>query len=214
MLTNRWAISLAALMLCALLPSGVHAQLFGDTPIQEQSKRHAVKFDQKFKPRQIIVSFTDRRLYFVVEAGKAISYPIAIPREKSRWSGIETVSLKKINPPWTPTPEMMRENPKLPAYVPGGHPMNPLGVRALYLGNTAYRIHGTDAPWTIGSNVSKGCVRMFNEDVTELYDMVPVGTKVVVTWQSFAKTAALDEPALAAEPQPSFSVLDILNGNR
>lgn len=80
---------------------------------------------------------------------------------------------------------MRRENPKLPAFVPGGHPLNPLGVRALYLGGTMYRIHGTDAPWTIGTAVSKGCIRMYNEDVLDLYPRVPVGTRVTVTWQRF-----------------------------
>ena len=80
---------------------------------------------------------------------------------------------------------MLRENPKLPSWVPGGHPMNPLGVRALYLGSSTYRIHGTDAPWTIGTAASKGCIRMFNRDVLDLYPRVPVGTKVTVTWQRF-----------------------------
>ena len=95
-----------------------------------------------------------------------MSYPIAVPREKSRWQGTTFVSDKRINPAWTPTPEMRRENPTLPNWVPGGHPMNPLGNRAIYLGSSAYRIHGTDAPWTIGQAVSKGCVRMHNDDVT------------------------------------------------
>jgi lipoprotein-anchoring transpeptidase ErfK/SrfK len=81
---------------------------------------------------------------------------------------------------------MRRENPKLPAHVPGGHPLNPLGVRALYLGSSLYRIHGTDAPWTIGSAVSKGCIRMYNEDVVDLYRRTRVGTKVTVTWKRFS----------------------------
>ena len=80
---------------------------------------------------------------------------------------------------------MRRENPKLPSFLPGGHPKNPMGKRALYLGDTLYRIHGTDAPWTVGRAVSKGCIRMYNEDVIDLYKQVPVGTKVVVTWKRF-----------------------------
>ena len=112
-------------------------------------------------------------------------YPIAIPREQSRWQGVTTVTQKRINPSWTPTPTMIAENPRLPRWVPGGHPMNPLGVRGLYLGSSTYRIHGTDAPWTIGSAVSKGCIRMYNEDVLDLYPRVPLGTKVTVTWQRF-----------------------------
>ena len=95
------------------------------------------------------------------------------------------MSDKRVNPSWTPTPEMLRENPRLPRWVPGGHPMNPLGVRALYLGSSSYRIHGTDAPWTIGQAVSKGCVRMLNDDVLDLYPRVPVGARVTVTWQRF-----------------------------
>jgi lipoprotein-anchoring transpeptidase ErfK/SrfK len=84
---------------------------------------------------------------------------------------------------------MMRENPRLPSYVPGGHPMNPLGVRALYLGTTTYRIHSTDAPWTIGDAASKGCIRMFNEHVLDLYERVEQGSRVTVTWDRFDKAA-------------------------
>jgi lipoprotein-anchoring transpeptidase ErfK/SrfK len=147
--------------------------------------RSTVAFSSKYAPRQIIVSFGDRKLYWVHKRGEAISYPIAVPREQSRWSGVTSVSDKRVNPSWTPTPSMLRENPRLPSWVPGGHPMNPLGVRALYLGSSAYRIHGTDAPWTIGTAASKGCIRMYNEDVLHLYPRVPVGTRVTVTWQRF-----------------------------
>ena len=155
--------------------------LWGGEPEYGGGKKQTVSFDPKFSAGQIIVSFGDRRLYHITKSGQATSYPIAIPREQSRWQGNTTVSAKRENPDWRPTPEMLRENPKLPSWVPGGHPMNPLGVRALYLGSSTYRIHGTDAPWTIGQNVSKGCIRMFNEDVIDLYPRVPTGTKVVVT---------------------------------
>ncbi len=147
--------------------------------------RQTVSFDPQYRAGQIIVSFGDRRLYLISKAGTALSYPIAVPREQSRWQGKITVTAKRENPSWTPTPEMIRENPKLPSWVPGGHPMNPLGVRALYLGSSTYRIHGTDAPWTIGQAVSKGCIRMFNEDVLDLYPRVPVGMRVTVTWERF-----------------------------
>lgn len=151
----------------------------------EQGGRQSVSFSPRYEPGQIIVSFADRRLYHIMGRGRAVSYPIAVPREKSRWEGKTVVSMKRENPAWTPTPEMRRENSRLPSWVPGGHPMNPLGVRALYLGSTSYRIHGTDAPWTIGQAVSKGCIRMYNEDVLHLYPLVPVGTPVTVTWQEF-----------------------------
>jgi lipoprotein-anchoring transpeptidase ErfK/SrfK len=147
--------------------------------------REVVSFQPTHAPGQIIVSFGDRRLYWVHRRGEAISYPIAIPREKSRWQGVTAVSDKRVNPDWTPTAEMRRENPRLPPHVPGGHPRNPLGVRALYLGSSMYRIHGTDAPWTIGDAVSKGCIRLYNEDVLDLYRRVPVGTRVTVTWRRF-----------------------------
>lgn len=152
--------------------------------------RHTVVFIPEFERGEIIVSFADRRLYHVTQKGRATSYPIAVPREQSRWEGKTVVSMKRENPPWTPTTDMKRENPRLPSWVPGGHPMNPLGVRALYLGATTYRIHGTDAPWTIGQAVSKGCIRMYNEDVLELYPKIPVGTRVTVTWQRFQAPAA------------------------
>jgi len=151
----------------------------------DASGREIVRFDPRFEAGQIIVSFGDRRLYFVPQRGEAISYPIAVPREEDRWEGSTTVSNKRVNPSWTPTPAMVAENPRLPRWVPGGHPMNPLGVRALYLGTSTYRIHGTDAPWTIGTAVSKGCIRMYNQDVLDLYPRIPVGTPVLVTWEQF-----------------------------
>lgn len=153
-------------------------------------------------PGEVIASFGDRKLYFVTRPGEAIAYPIAIPREQSRWQGVTSVSSKRENPSWTPTPTMRAENPRLPMWVPGGHPMNPLGVRALYLGSSAYRIHGTDAPWTIGSAVSKGCIRMYNQDVLDLYPRVRVGAKVTVTWQRYSTSAVASAPAAVdAEPK-------------
>jgi lipoprotein-anchoring transpeptidase ErfK/SrfK len=154
------------------------------------SGKSVVAIDKQLATGSIIVSFQDRRLYLVTKSGEAMSYPIAIPRQQDDWQGALVVTEKKVNPSWTPTPAMIKENPKLPSWVPGGHPYNPLGVRALYLGSTAYRIHGTDAPWTIGEPVSKGCIRMYNNDVVDLYDRVPVGTKVTVTWTSYSSKVA------------------------
>jgi lipoprotein-anchoring transpeptidase ErfK/SrfK len=151
--------------------------------------KETLTFPSTYAPGEIVVSFGDRHLYYVEARGRALSYPIAIPREQDRWEGVTTISDKKINPSWIPTADMMRENPRLPSYVPGGHPMNPLGVRALYLGTTTYRIHGTDAPWTIGDAASKGCIRMFNEHVLDLYERVGQGARVTVTWSRFASTS-------------------------
>ena len=148
-----------------------------------------VRFPGNNAKGSIVVSFADKRLYYVTGPGQAISYPIATPRDQSRWQGQMTISDKRVNPSWTPTPTMIRENPRLPSWVPGGHPMNPLGVRALYLGSSAYRIHGTDAPWTIGQPVSKGCIRMYNQDVIDLFNRVPVGTRVTVTYNRIAASS-------------------------
>lgn len=164
------------------------------------SGKEVVRFAPSYKPGQIVVSFGDRRLYHVVRVGEAVSYPIAIPREQSRWQGVMSITQKRVNPSWTPTPTMRAENPRLPMWVPGGHPMNPLGVRGLYLGSSTYRIHGTDAPWTIGQPVSKGCIRMYNQDVIELYDRVNVGTKVTVTWQRFNGSAVASSSEAAERP--------------
>jgi lipoprotein-anchoring transpeptidase ErfK/SrfK len=169
----------------AVMPQQAHADwladLFGDSNGNIQN-RYMTRIAPSFQPGQIVVSFGDRRLYYVLQKGQAISYPIAIPKGDARWQGQSTVSDKRINPTWTPTADMRRENPKLPAFVPGGHPRNPLGIRALYLGASMYRIHGTDAPWQIGQEVSHGCIRMLNEDVVDLYDRAPIGTRVTVTW--------------------------------
>lgn len=197
------AVAVAAL---AGSPGVAHAQagsggladlLWGGEP-EFGGGRQTVTFNPEYKAGQIIVSFGDRRLYLVTKPGQALSYPIAIPREQSRWEGRTTVSSKRENPDWRPTPTMLQENPRLPSWVPGGHPMNPLGVRALYLGSSLYRIHGTDAPWTIGQAVSKGCIRMFNEDVLDLYPRVPTGTTVTVTWERF-KTDGLQTAAAPNE---------------
>ena len=164
------------------------AQLFwdwGGGDERDASGREVERFSPQFGPGEVIVSFGDRRLYFIDRPGVAISYPIAIPRDQDRWEGVTTISDKKVNPTWRPTADMLAENPHLPPFVPGGHPQNPLGVRALYLGTSAYRIHGTDAPWTIGTAVSKGCIRMYNQDVLDLYPRVAIGARVTVTWQRF-----------------------------
>jgi len=187
-LTVYSAIAALTVMTFAVTaPRAAHAQFWGDS--NSTSGSETVSFSKRYAPGQIIVSFGDRRLYHVVARGRAVSYPIAVPRPQSRWQGTLRVSRKQVNPTWTPTASMRRENPNLPSVVPGGHPRNPLGKRALYLGSTLYRIHGTDAPWTIGQNVSKGCIRMHNSHVAELYNRVRVGAKVVATWKRYSTNA-------------------------
>ena len=174
----------AAAMLLFFLPGQACAGLFdffGESA-PRTSGRQLVMFPARVDPGTIVVRFSERRLYYVLPGQRAISYPIGAPTGEALWSGISYVSEKRVNPNWTPTEEMRRENPTLPASVPGGHPRNPLGVRAMYLGKTTYRIHGTDAPWTVGQPVSHGCIRMLNSDVIDLYERVPIGTRVVVLW--------------------------------
>jgi lipoprotein-anchoring transpeptidase ErfK/SrfK len=207
---SRAAIAAAALA-TFLWAQPASAQLFwdwGGGSVVGDSGREIVRFSPQFAQGQIIVSFGDRRLYFVTAPGEAISYPIAIPRDEDRWEGVTPVSDKRVNPSWTPTPAMMAENPRLPRWVPGGHPMNPLGVRALYLGSSAYRIHGTDAPWTIGTAVSKGCIRMYNKDVLDLYPRVSIGAMVVVTWQHFNNPVADFASTSHAPSRPTLRPID------
>ncbi|MEQ1616389.1 MAG: L,D-transpeptidase [Hyphomicrobiaceae bacterium] len=197
----------AAMFGLAALSASASAQSWdwGGGSAVDGSGRETVNFSPSYKPGQLVVSFGDRRLYHVTAIGKAESYPIAIPREQSRWQGVMSITQKRVNPSWTPTPTMRAENPRLPMWVPGGHPMNPLGVRGLYLGSSTYRIHGTDAPWTIGQPVSKGCIRMYNQDVIALYDRVPVGTKVTVTWQRFQAGAAVADNQIEEKKAVSVS---------
>jgi len=146
-----------------------------------QTGRQEIMFSPKYGRGVIIISFADRRLYYTHKKGAALSYPIGVPTGRAVWAGTLRVSRKAVNPGWTPTASMRRENPKLPGHVKGGDPRNPLGVRALYLGSTLYRIHGTDAPWTVGQNVTHGCIRLYNNDVIDLYNRARVGTKVIIT---------------------------------
>ncbi len=201
--------AVAAAIGAAAMPATASAQGFIDFlwggDAEWGGKRQVVSFTTQVKPGQIVVSFGDRRLYLVTKLGQAISYPIAVPREQSRWQGVLPVTDKRENPAWTPTPDMIKENPRLPSWVPGGHPMNPLGVRAMYLGSSTYRIHGTDAPWTIGQAVSKGCIRMFNEDVLDLYPRVPIGTKVTVTWDRYDTSGAIETASVSSATSSASS---------
>ncbi len=201
------AVSVCAITLAISASTPASAQSFWGSSwgANSVSDKQTVAFPKKYSAGQLIVSFGDRRLYYVTGRGRAISYPIAVPRSQSRWQGVERVSMKRVNPPWTPTPSMRRENPRLPVYVPGGHPRNPLGVRAIYLGSTLYRIHGTDAPWTIGKNVSKGCIRLHNAHVVELYKRVRVGMKVTTTWKRF-RTSSVASGGSRSKPFNPFGI--------
>jgi lipoprotein-anchoring transpeptidase ErfK/SrfK len=130
-------------------------------------------------PGTIIVQTQERYLYVVLPGGRALRYGIGVGRAGFQWQGLLKITRKQEWPDWTPPPEMIARQPYLPRWMAGG-PGNPLGARALYLGNTVYRIHGTNQPQTIGTAVSSGCFRLVNADVIDLYDRIPVGTKVIV----------------------------------
>jgi len=138
-----------------------------------------VSYDGPQRAGTIVIDTSDRFLYLVGENGMARRYGVGVGRQGFQWTGRHRITMKREWPGWTPPPQMRKRQPELPAYMPGG-PDNPLGARALYLGSTLYRIHGSNAPWSIGHAVSSGCIRMRNEDVIDLYGRVGVGTMVVV----------------------------------
>ena len=162
-----------------------------DAPQQEEAADPAQRpFDPKYEKQvvdyhgkegagTIVVDTPNKFLFLVQGDGKALRYGIGVGRPGFTWSGVKTISAKKEWPAWTPPPEMLARRPDLPRHMEGG-PQNPLGARAMYLGSSLYRIHGSNEPWTIGTNVSSGCIRMRNEDVIDLYGRVNVGARVVV----------------------------------
>ncbi len=156
---------------------------FGARPqsraIDPQFLPQQVPYTGAEKPGTVVIDSRKRFLYLVEEGGMATRYGVGVGRDGFGWSGVKTISAKKEWPDWRPPEEMLQRRPDLPRYMAGG-PANPLGARALYLGDSLYRIHGSNEPWTIGQAVSSGCFRMRNEDVEDLYERVKIGTKVVV----------------------------------
>ncbi len=148
-------------------------------PVDPKYDRQLVDYRSEEKPGTIVIDTPHHFLFLVQDNGKAMRYGIGVGRPGFTWEGVKTISAKKEWPDWRPPPEMIQRRPDLPRYMAGG-PENPLGARAMYLGSTVYRIHGSNEPWTIGSNVSSGCIRLRNADVVDLYNRVQVGTKVVV----------------------------------
>jgi lipoprotein-anchoring transpeptidase ErfK/SrfK len=167
----------------------------------EHLRRTVVAFDTREAPGTIVIDTGNTYLYYVLGQGRAIRYGVGVGREGFTWSGVQTVSRKTEWPDWIPPSEMVARQPYLPRFM-GGGPGNPLGARALYLGNSIYRIHGTNDPTTIGQFVSSGCIRMTNEDVIDLFGKVNIGTKVVVLPKS--QNRPLD--AYAAMPAAASSV--------
>ncbi|WP_205769898.1 L,D-transpeptidase [Microvirga sp. KLBC 81] len=158
-------------------PASFFERLFGG-PISPTARR-LVSWSGTHRPGTIVISTSQRRLYFVLGNGQAIQYGVGVGRPGFTWAGIKTVSMKREWPDWSPPAAMLRRRPDLPRYMPGGLG-NPLGARALYLGSSMYRIHGSNEPETIGYAVSSGCIRMTNADIIDLYNRTRIGTKVVV----------------------------------
>jgi lipoprotein-anchoring transpeptidase ErfK/SrfK len=153
-----------------------------DKDLPPEFRRTSVFYRSDYPPGTIIVNTADRFLYLIMGDNVALRYGIGVGRDGFQWGGIHKITRKAEWPDWTPPPEMIERQPYLPRFMAGG-PGNPLGARALYIGTTVYRIHGTNAPETIGQAVSSGCFRLVNDDIIDLYARVPVGTKVVVQHQ-------------------------------
>jgi lipoprotein-anchoring transpeptidase ErfK/SrfK len=187
----------AVLLTPAVVSSAANAQTFGYASAQpsayptdevvgsdkgampERLRRTVVAFSTTEAPGTVIIDTGNTTLYYVLGQGRAIRYGVGVGREGFTWSGVQTISRKAEWPDWHPPSEMIARQPYLPRFMAGG-PGNPLGARAMYLGTSQYRIHGTNDPSTIGKFVSSGCVRLTNEDVTDLFSRVDVGTRVVV----------------------------------
>jgi len=153
-----------------------------DADLPPELRRQSVYYRTEQPPGTIIVNTADRFLYLIMGNGVALRYGIGVGRDGFQWGGTQKITLKREWPDWVPPPEMIERQPYLPRWMAGG-PGNPLGARAMNLGATVYRIHGTNAPETIGQAVSSGCFRLVNDDVIDLYSRVPVGTKVMVQHQ-------------------------------
>jgi len=151
----------------------------GAVGLPARLRRQVVSYATREAPGTIIIDTPNTYLYLVLRNGQAIRYGIGVGRDGFTWSGVQSITKKAEWPDWMPPAEMIARQPYLPRYMAGG-PGNPLGARAMYLGGTIYRIHGTNAPGTIGTQVSSGCIRLTNEDVADLYSRVNVGTRVIV----------------------------------
>jgi lipoprotein-anchoring transpeptidase ErfK/SrfK len=227
---SRASIALAytaALLMTSLIISSAHAQSLGyapqdpsalpqayvndggvpqdeDSVLPDRLRRQVVNFDTREAPGTIIIDTGNTYLYYVLGGGQAIRYGVGVGRQGFTWAGVQSISRKAEWPDWYPPSEMIARQPYLPRFVAGG-PGNPLGARAMYLGSSEYRIHGTNDPATIGKFVSSGCIRLTNEDVSDLFSRVNVGTKVVVLPKNAplqARAGAMQPASTVARPLP------------
>jgi lipoprotein-anchoring transpeptidase ErfK/SrfK len=146
-----------------------------------QARPDVVAFRGDYSPGTIVVKTNERRLYLILEDRRAVRYPVGVAKAGKQWAGITKIDGKYREPSWAPPADVKRDNPTIPDVIPGGSPANPMGVAAMTLAGGEYAIHGTNRPASVGGFVSYGCVRMYNEDITDLYQRVSVGTSVVVT---------------------------------
>ena len=188
-MSNRKFLPLLTGIIIALLPAqhvsanplerGAVADFFNLFTQQAIPRQTVIWKHPQFKAGSIVISTKDRRLYYVLSKDRAIEYGVGVGREGFTWSGVKTITRKEEWPDWRPPAQMLQRRPDLPRYMPGGIE-NPLGARALYLGSSNYRIHGSNEPDTIGAAVSSGCIRMTNKDIVDLYGRAKIGTKVFV----------------------------------
>ena len=164
--------------------AGRSADVYGQQEYRPQAAvpapRQVVPFSGRYGAGTIVISTSERRLYYTLGNGQAIQYAVGVGRPGFEWGGTKTITMKREWPDWRPPSQMLKRRPDLPRYMAGGLD-NPLGARAMYLGGSLYRIHGSNEPETIGQAVSSGCIRMTNDDVIDLYNRVRVGTRVIVT---------------------------------
>jgi lipoprotein-anchoring transpeptidase ErfK/SrfK len=183
--------------------------------LPERLRRTTVALDTREAPGTIIIDTGNTVLYYVLGQGRAIRYGVGVGREGFTWAGVQTISHKAEWPDWHPPAEMIARQPYLPRFMAGG-PGNPLGARAMYLGSSQYRIHGTNDPSTIGKFVSSGCIRLTNDDVTDLFSRVDIGTRVVVMPKNgphLAARARQADAAIAVRPA-SRPVMTVVSGGR
>ena len=230
--TNALIFATALLLAPAFTATGASAQVLGyaaapqsafpsedaalalpeddSSVVPERLRRAVVAYDTREAAGTIVIDTGNTTLYYVLGQGRAVRYGVGVGREGFTWSGVQTISRKAEWPDWHPPTEMIARQPYLPRFMAGG-PGNPLGARAMYLGSSVYRIHGTNDPSTIGKFVSSGCIRLTNEDVTDLFSRVDVGTKVVVLpkagaprfeAQHEAKGTITVRPTAAVAPRP------------
>jgi lipoprotein-anchoring transpeptidase ErfK/SrfK len=169
MMSLRIAVALAATIGSGLLMS-----------TEADARADMVGFRGDYAPGTIVVKTNERRLYLVVDPEHAMRYPVGVGRSGKQWAGVTRIDGKYLHPAWSPPEEIRRDKPSMPYVIPGGSPRNPMGVAAMTLAGGEYAIHGTNVPGSVGGFVSYGCIRMLNEDISDLYQRVPVGTEVVV----------------------------------